>query len=151
MVLDTLKNIELYKGLSPDIYSGLQFFANAKEEIELGTYPINDNVKATVSSYETLDEFVRGYESHIHVIDIQYPFRGLERVKRSPIEGINVNIPCDELKDRTFFKYPSEKGTNVDIGNGIFAIMFPDDGHGPQHKVGEKDVIKKITIKVSIL
>ena len=35
----------------------------------------------------------------------------------------------------------------MDIGNGIFAIMFPEDGHGPQHKVGKKEVIKKITIK----
>ena len=150
MVVDTLKNIELYKGLSPDIYAGLEFLANAKEDIELGIYPINDNVKVIVSSYETVDEFVRGYESHKHVIDIQYPIKGLERVKWSPIEGMNVNIPYDEVKDRTFFKDPSKQGTHVDLGNGIFAIMFPEDGHGPQHKVGEKEVIKKITIKVSI-
>ena len=151
MVVDTLKNIELYKGLSPDIYAGLQFLANAKEDIELGTYPINDNVKAIVSSYATVDEFERGYESHKYVIDIQYPIKGLERVKWSPIEGMNVNIPYDESKDRTFFKDPSKQGTHVDIGNGIFAIMFPGDGHGPQHKVGEKEIIKKITIKISLI
>jgi beta-galactosidase beta subunit len=28
--------------------------------------------------------------------------------------------------------------------------MFPEDGHGPQHKVGKKEVIKKITIKVKV-
>jgi YhcH/YjgK/YiaL family protein len=150
MVVDTLKNIELYKGLSSDIYAGLQFLVNANKNIELGTYPINDKVKAIVSSYETVDEFERGYESHKHVIDIQYPITGLERVKWSPIVGMKVNIPYDEAKDRTFFKNPSAQGTHVDIGNGIFAIMFPEDGHGPQHKVGEKKVIKKITIKVSI-
>ena len=150
MVVDTLKNIELYKGLSPDIYVGLQFVAKARKDIELGVYPINDNVKAIVSSYETVDKFVRGYESHKRVIDIQYPIIGLERVKWSPIAGMNVNIPYDESEDRTFFKDPSTQGTHVDIGNGIFAIMFPEDGHGPQHKVGEREVIKKITIKVSI-
>lgn len=150
MVVDTLKNIDLYKGLSPDIYAGLQFLANAKPDIELGTYPINSNVKAIVSSYETVDEFERGYESHKHVIDIQYPIIGLERVKWSPTEGMRVNIPYDEAKDRTFYKDPSPQGTHVDIGNGIFAIMFPEDGHGPQHKVINKEVIKKITIKVSI-
>ena len=150
MVVDKLENIELYKGLSPDIYAGLQFLANAKDDIELGTYLINNNVKAIVSSYSTVDEFERGYESHKHVIDIQYPITGLERVKWSPIEGMNVNIPYDESKDRTFFKDPSAQGTHVVIGNGIFAIMFPEDGHGPQHKVEEKEVIKKITIKVSI-
>ena len=150
MVVDTLKNIEQYKGLSPDIYAGLQFLANAKSEIELGIYPINKNVKAIVSSYETVDEFERGYESHKNVIDIQYPIIGLERVKWSPIENMSVNIPYDESKDRTFFKNPSKQGTHIDIGNGIFAIMFPEDGHGPQHKIGESEMLKKITIKVSI-
>lgn len=150
MVVDKLKNIELYKGLSPDIYTGLQFLANAKEDIELGTYLINDNVKAIVSSYTTVDTFERGYESHKHVIDIQYPIKGLERVKWSPIGEMIVNIPYDKEKDRTFFKIPSTQGTHIDIGNGIFAIMFPEDGHGPQHKVIEKEIIKKITIKVSI-
>ena len=99
MVVDTLKNIEIYKGLSPDIYAGLQFLAESKPEIELGVYPINDNVKAIVSSYKTVDEFERGYESHKHVIDIQYPIKGLERVKWSPIEGMNVNIPYVNLHD----------------------------------------------------
>ena len=107
-------------------------------------------MKAIVSSYETVDEFERGYESHKNVIDIQYTIIGLERVKWSPIENMNVNIPYDESKDRTFFKDPSKQGTHVDIGNGIFVIMFTEDGHAPQHKVGIKEVIKKITIKVSI-
>ena len=150
MVVDTLKNIEQYKGLSPDIYAGLQFLASAKSEIELGIYPINKNVEAIVSSYATVDEFERGYESHKNVIDIQYPIIGLERVKWSPIENMNVNIPYDESKDRTFFKDPSKQGTHVDIGNGIFAIMYPEDGHGPQHYVTQPELIKKITIKVSI-
>ena len=150
VVVDKLKNISLYRGLSSDIYVGLKFIKNAKEDIELGTYLINDSVKAIVSSYETVDDFFRGYESHKKVIDIQYPIIGLERVKWSPIEGMNVNIPYNEVKDRTFFKDPSEQGTHIVIGNGIFAIMFPEDGHAPQHKVRDKEVIKKITVKVSI-
>jgi len=150
MILDTLKNIEIYKDLSADIYAGLQFLQQAKPDIALGTYPVNENVKAIVSEYETIADFSRGYEAHKHVIDIQYPVRGMERVKWSPIEGMNVNIPYDEAKDRTFYKDPSAQGTQVDIGNGIFAIMFPEDGHGPQHYIDKPELIKKITIKVAI-
>ena len=150
MVVDQLKNIKIYRGLSDDIYAGLQFLAGASRDIELGTYVINEMVKAIVSEYETIENFERGYEAHKHVIDIQYPIIGLERVKWSPIEGMNVNIPYDESKDRTFYKDPSAQGTHVDIGDGIFAIMFPEDGHGPQHFVIEPQLIKKITIKVSI-
>jgi len=150
MIVDKLKNIDIYKGLSPDIFAGLKFLQNATPDIDLGTYPINDNVKAIVSEYETVADFTRGYEAHKHVIDIQYPVRGLERVKWSPIEGMNVNIPYDEAKDRTFYKDPSAQGTHVDIGNSIFAIMFPEDGHGPQHYIGKPELIKKITIKIAI-
>ena len=150
MVVDKLKNIDIYKGLSPDIYAGLQFLQNADADIAVGTYPINENVKAVVSEYETVADFSRGYEAHKKVIDIQYPVRGLERVKWSPIEGMAVNIPYDEVKDRTFYKNPSVRGTHVDIGEGIFAIMFPEDGHGPQHYIDRPELIKKITIKIAI-
>lgn len=151
MIIDQLKNIDIYKGLGDDIYAGLQFLQDAKPDIKLGSYHINENVKAIVTEYETVANFYRGYEAHKHVIDIQYPVRGQERVKWSPIEGMNINIPYDETKDRTFYKDPSPQGTHVDIGDGIFAIMFPGDGHGPQHYVNNKpELIKKITIKISI-
>ena len=150
MILDSLENIETYKGVSHDIYEGLVFLANAKPDIEIGVYIINNNTKAIVSEYMTVELFERGYEAHNHVIDIQYPIKGLERVKWSPIEEMDVNIPYDEKKDRTFLKNPSKQGTHVDIGNGIFAIMFPKDGHSPQHMIGKQELIKKITIKVSI-
>lgn len=150
MIVDQLKNIDIYKGVSADIYAGLQFLATVSPDIELGTYPINERVKAIVSEYSTIENFERGYEAHKHVIDIQYPVIGLERVKWSPVEGMKINIPYDAEKDRTFYKDPLPQGTHVDIGNGIFAIMFPGDGHGPQHYVNKPELIKKVTIKVSI-
>lgn len=150
MIVGTLSNIDTYKTLSPDIYAGLQFLKNADEKIAVGEYPINEKVKAVVSEYATIENFERGYEAHNHVIDIQYPIRGMERVKWSDIKGMNVHIPYDEKKDRTFYKDPSAQGTHIDIGNGIFAIMFPEDGHSPQHYITKPEFIKKITIKVSI-
>lgn len=150
MIVDTLDNIDVYKSLSSDIYAGLQFLKTIDPDISLGTYPINDNVKAIVTEYETVENFERGYEAHKHVIDIQFPIRGLERVKWSPIKDMEVNIPYDKNKDRTFYKNPHHLGTHVNIGNGIFAIMFPEDGHGPQHYVNKPELIKKVTIKISI-
>lgn len=150
MIVDTIENIEVYKNLSPDIYAGLRYLKNIDTDIELGIYKINENVKAIVSEYETVEHFERGFEAHNHVIDIQFPVKGLERVKWSPIKGMKVNIPYEEENDRTFYKEPHLQSTYVDIGNGIFAIMFPEDGHAPQHYVGKPELIKKVTIKVSI-
>lgn len=150
MIVDTLRNAHVYRNISEDIFAGLIFLQEAAPEIEIGEYPINKNVEAIVSEYETIELFERGYEAHKHVIDIQYPIKGVERVKWSPIEGMQVNIPYEEKKDRTFYKNPSHQGTHVDIGNGIFAIMFPEDGHSPQHYVNKPELIKKITVKVKI-
>ena len=151
MILDKLENIEIYKGLSSDIYEGLKFIKEADKNIEIGVYPINDRVKAIVSEYMTIENFNRGYEAHMQVIDIQYPIIGLERIKWSPIDEMKVNIPYETEYDRTFYTQPHKQGTHVDIGNSIFAIMFPNDGHGPQHYVDKPELIKKITIKVKIL
>ena len=150
MIIDTIKNIEIYKELSSDIYSGLKFIANSTPDIKLGTHRLSNNVIAIVSEYETIENFERGYEAHKHVIDIQYPIIGMERVKWSPIDNMKVNIPYDIEKDRTFFMNSSPQGTHSDIGNGVFAIMFPEDGHSPQHYITLPELIKKITIKVSI-
>lgn len=150
MIYDNIKNLETYKGVSEDIYAGLMFLAEAKPEIDLGTYIINERVKAIVSSYPTVECFERGYEAHQHVIDIQYPIKGQEIVKWSPIEEMDINIPYDKVKDRTFYKNPTSIGTQITLGNGYFGIMFPQDGHSPQHLVGKSEIIKKITIKVAI-
>lgn len=150
MIVDKIQNLETYKNLSPDIYAGLKFLQGVTPDIELGTYVINDHVKAIVSEYPTVECFERGYEAHKHNLDIQFPVVGMERIKYSPIEGMDVNIPYEEHKDRTFYKNPDKYGFDVIIGNGTFAIMFPQDGHGPQHLVEKSEVIKKVTVKVSI-
>ncbi len=150
MIVDSLKNLDIYKRISKNIFKGLLFLSKATADIEVGTYIINDKTKAIVSEYKTVELFERGYEAHKHVIDIQYPIKGLERVKWSPIDDMIVNIPYDENKDRTFFINPSPLGTEVIIGKGIFAIMLPNDGHSPQHFVNEPEMIKKIAIKISV-
>lgn len=150
MIVDRFENIELFKPLSVDIYSGLKFLSEAKADIIIGEYDLSSNVKAIVSEYNTIAHFERGFEAHKHCIDIQYPVTGLERIKWSPINGMSINIEYDEIKDRTFYKNPSSQSIHVDIGNSIFAIMFPNDGHSPQHYIKEPEFIKKITIKVKI-
>lgn len=150
MIVDRIENIYRYKDVSSDLFMGLDFLKTVDKDINIGTYVINENVKVIVSEYTTVECFERGYEAHRHVVDIQYPICGLEKVKWSPINGMEINIPYDEDKDRIFYKKPSPYGCDIVIGNGVFAIMFPEDGHSPQHLVEKKEVIKKITVKVLI-
>lgn len=63
---------------------------------------------------------------------------------------MEVNIPYEEGKDRTFYKSPIDQVINVDIGKGVFAVMFPNDGHGPQHYTEKPELIRKVTVKLPV-
>ena len=63
---------------------------------------------------------------------------------------MKVKKPYDNIKDITIYGDPHLPSRHVDIGNRVFAIMFENDGHSPKHCVKYSELIKKITIKVSI-
>ena len=151
MIIDSLDNIKIYRAFSNDIYLGLKFLKEANDQINVGIYKINENVKAIVEEYSTEFNKVPLFESHKKVIDIQYPIIGLERVLWSPIHDMEIHSEYNEKKDYTLFKSPHSQASHADIGNNIFAIMFRQDGHSPKHCISEEGFIKKITIKVSFL
>jgi len=149
MIIDTLKNIDFYKSINEDIYKGLLFIKNADPEIELGVYPISSTAKAVVMEYETKIENDFGYEAHKHVIDVQYCIKNTERIPWSNLQRLTPNTEYNVEKDFTFFDMIEPQG-EVIIGNDIFAVFYPEDGHAPVYSNGEPGYIKKIVIKVQV-
>lgn len=147
MIYDSISNIITYKALSPDIYSGLTFLKDVKPDIAPGTYQINPRVKAIVSEYETKVKNEVGYEAHMKNIDIQYLLKGEERVACLPVEKLEETKPYSEEKDAAFFT-ASIQPIEMKLGDGYFAIFFPQDGHMPQLCVGKPEKVKKVVIKV---
>lgn len=149
MVYDNLNNIEIYKGLSADIYEGLLFLKNADPKIANGVYQINPRVKAIVSEYETMLVNEYGYEAHKRFIDIQCNMKGIEKVCCMPIERLREVKSYDSAIEAAFYT-AEEKPQEMIIGNGYFAIYYPQDGHMPQLCVEEPMLVKKIVVKVEI-
>ncbi len=148
MIYDNIANIETYKSLSPDIYSGLRFLQQATPDLAPGTYQISSRVKAMVSEYETKVKNEVGYEAHRKNIDIQYLLKGEERVACLPIEKLKETKPYSEEKDAAFFT-ASVQPIEMTLGGGYFAIFFPQDGHMPQLCVNDEPmIVKKVVIKV---
>lgn len=148
MIYDTLNNINTYKSLSPDIYSGLRFLQQASPDLAPGTYQISPRVKAIVSEYETKVKNEVGYEAHRKNIDIQYLLKGEERVACLPVEKLKETKPYSEEKDAAFFT-ASVQPIEMTLGGGYFAIFFPQDGHMPQLCVNDEPmIVKKVVIKV---
>lgn len=149
MIFDHIDNIELYKGLSPDIYEGLKYLQQVSPDIAVGTYQINPRVKAIVSEYDTKKVNKHCFEAHKKNIDIQYLLKGEERIACLPIEKLKETTPYSEEKDAAFFT-ASIQPIEMTLGDGCFAIFFPQDGHMPQLSVDGPMMVKKVVVKVEI-
>lgn len=149
MIYDKLDNIKLYQGLSDDIYIGLSFLKQVEPGIEPGVYQINSRVKAIVSEYETKMENEYSYEAHKKNIDIQYTLKGKERVACLPIERMREEKSYSKKKDAAFYS-ATESPQELTIGDGYFAVFYPQDGHKPQLYIEEPTMVKKIVVKIQI-
>lgn len=150
MILDSVENIENYKNSSKDFYEGITFIKNATPEIPLGTVKINENTTAFITEYFTKEHFEPGFEIHRKFIDIQYPIKGLELIKWAPKNVLKIKNKYDDKKDVEYYQDHKNLAQPIVVGNKIFTIMFPEDGHAPQHFVNEIELIKKITIKIKV-
>lgn len=149
MIYDNLQNIELYKGLSADIYEGLLFLKNTDPNFAKDEYQINPRVKAMVSEYETKKVNEYGYEAHRRFIDIQCVLEGEEKICCLPIQKLKETKAYSEVIDATFYT-ADNKPQEIVIGNGYFAIFYPQDGHMPSLSVDEPKMVKKVVVKVEI-
>ena len=150
MIYDKINNIDFYQGLSADICEGLKYLQQIDADIPSGVHQINPRVKAIVSEYETKLQNEHGYEAHKKYIDIQYLISGAERIACLPIEKLIETEPYNEEKDAAFYKAAINPQEMV-IGDGYFAIFFPQDGHMPQLCVDKPMKVKKVVIKVEIV
>lgn len=150
MFFDHLSNISLYKNLSPDIYAGLTYLHQLSPDIATSTYQLTPRVKAMVSEYETKEKNEVGFEAHRKNIDIQYLLKGEERIACMPIEKLTETEPFSEEKDAAFYAAEGVVAQTMTIGNGYFAIFFPQDSHMPRLCVDEPRMVKKVVVKVAV-
>ena len=149
MVYDKIDYIETYKGLSEDIYLGLTFLKNATPDTENGVHELNSRVKAIVSEYETKTTNEHGFEAHQRYIDIQGLLLGEERIACLPLEKLTETKPYSEETDAAFYSSDVPPQELV-IGNGYFAIFYPQDGHQPQLCVNASMKVKKVVVKIQV-
>ncbi len=149
MIYDHINNLKTYAGISEDIRLGLEYLKNLKPEVEVGVYELSPRVKAIVSEYTTKEVNEVGYEAHRQNIDIQYNLVGEERISCVPLEQLEVTQPYSEETDAAFYTTNSQP-TEMVVGNGYFAIFFPQDGHMPQLCIDTPQSVKKVVVKVKV-
>ena len=147
MIYDHIRNIRLYKGLSPALDTALEFIAQAGKDAELGTTMLAHGVKIIVSESETKLVNEKGYEAHRLFADVQFALSGRELIRCKPLEQVRETIPYNPEKDAA--RYADCPGADMVIGDGFFLVVFPEDAHEPLLAAdGQPQLVKKIVAKV---
>lgn len=149
MIYDKIDNFETYARISEDLRIGLEFLRQVSPDIEKGVHELSPRVKAIVSEYTTKPENENGYEAHRQYIDIQYLVSGSEKICCLPLEYLKETKPYSEECDAALYSADIQPQEMM-IGNGYFAVFFPQDGHMPQLSADEPLPVKKIVVKVKI-
>lgn len=149
MIVDHIKNRNLYSNINPDIKKALDFLYETDfSETEVGKYEIDgNNIFALVSEYKTKDLSQGKPESHKNYIDVQFIFSGIEFIGYAPLENQKIVEPYNEINDITF--YDCEQSLCL-VNQKMFAIFFPTDIHMPGIRFTDPVPVKKVVVKVKI-
>jgi YhcH/YjgK/YiaL family protein len=146
MVIDQLKNASFYSGLHTGLNTAFHYLQNTDlARIEPGKYEIEgSNVYALVQEYETKPKEKGRWEAHRRYMDVQYVFKGAERIGYANLEQLKA-VEYDEAKD---FLALTGDGDFFGVRAGTFVILAPQDGHMPGIAVGGPQPVKKVVVKV---
>lgn len=149
MILDSLKNSDLYLSINPRFKAAFDFFANTDMvNIEAGIHKIDgDDLFVNVVEGEFKLAKDAKLEVHNVYIDIQVLICG-EKEDFGWSERVDMKEPQSEFnseKDVQFFD--DKPQVYYTLKNGQFTILFPEDSHAPM--IGEGGV-KKAIFKVRV-
>ena len=148
MVVDRIENSSIYSPLGARVARGLEFLQtlvdteSSDERVEIE----GDALFARFQRYTSVAGEGRFYEAHRRYIDIQYIASGRERIRVTNLEGLAELTPYDAERDVAFYR--QAPGTDVILGTGDFAILFPHEAHLPMMPVDDPAEVRKVVVKV---
>lgn len=152
MIIDTLKNCEIYYGMNAGFEKAFDFIKKAtSENLPAGKYEIDgSNIYAMVQEYKTKAPEEAKFEAHRKYIDIQYIISGVEKMEMIDVSKATEITEYDAEKDFQFFDY----GNTAVLGcfeDEDFAVFFPQDVHKPGMAVDSgSSAVKKIVVKIKV-
>ncbi len=147
MILDSIKNAELYYSVSPRLEKAFDYIRQADfAAMEPGRYPIDgDEIFVNIMERELKSPEEAKLEVHNNYADIQILVSG-EQEGFGYMERCDLQEPTaefDTVKDVQFFTDLPQ--TIYSIWPGQFTLLMPEDGHAPLIGSGK---VKKAVVKV---
>ena len=148
MILDDLKNLYKYEGLSEYIKLCSDFLSSHDlESMKAGHYEIGGmNLYVNIDEYTTKEKNESLPEAHRKYADIQTVISGKEFIGYSDKKCL-TETEYNEEKDIEFLKGECEY---FSAEKGRFFIFLPEEIHHPCIMNGKKEHVKKAVFKIKI-
>ena len=148
MILDNIKNLEKYEKVHEQIKNVINFLENFdKNNFKPGRIDVNENLFASLQSYQTLKAEEKEFEVHEEYIDIQYIVTSSERIDFATEDSYGKTYEMD--KDGYFFLTNDIANfSKLILNEGDFAIFFPGEFHKPGCTLEKSVEVKKIVFKI---
>lgn len=117
--------------------------------LPIGRYDLTGGSYFVIQEYITKKEQHCKLESHKKYIDVQWVLKGKEKIKTFSVDKLDPETPYDFEKDVAFWK-PVDDMMEIQLCDGSYVVLYPNDAHMPCIMVGGQDTVKKIVIKVKI-
>ena len=146
MIFDKLDHIDTYVSISEGLAKGLRLLKETDfSDLEPGKHIVDgDELFFMVQSYQSRPENDTA-EAHRKYIDIQYMVSGEELIGVGGLSDMTEEVEANPDSDYWLYRGPMSK---IRLGEGYFAVMFPQDAHAPGIAVSEPSQVKKIVVKV---
>lgn len=149
MIVDDLRNADLYKGL-PALYAALQAMA-ALDGSDLPSEPVELDGgigRLLPMEFTTRNPAECRFENHLTYYDIHCVFDGVERVEVAALAALTPSTEFDEGNDIGFLD--GDADVSVVLGPGKFLACFPDDAHKPGMWLNGPQRVRKVVGKVLV-
>lgn len=136
------------KRISIEAYNFIIEYLNGKHT-DNGKYDLGNGVSAVIKNYETDFRNNCKYESHKKFIDIQMVLEGEEIISVTDVNKLIINSEYDPMNDVTLYEI-SDSGIDYALREKDYVILDVNDAHMPCVICNQKQVIKKLVIKVPV-
>lgn len=150
MIIDKITRSAAYNGLVPEFEEGMKFALSLADK-PVGRYEYEGlpegTVYALVSEGETGAYEEGKIEAHRKYMDVQIILKGGETVYYADLEGLAEDAPYNETADVAFYE---RCGQPARIGEGMFYVALPHDGHLPARHLDGPGAYRKIVLKIRV-
>lgn len=147
MIVDEIKNYEMYASLINNLEEGMNF-AQTLIPLPEGRYEAEHGIFALVQENMTTDITDNHFESHQKYLDVQIVVDGCEEIAWANRKRLEVETPYQPEKDLELYK---GAGQAITVLKDQFYIMYPQDAHKCCGNVdGKGYAYKKIVLKLPL-